>query len=706
MTARLGRTVTNGTQTPNHSYRGRSGNYNLAPRSIIAPITASKSTTKSQTQLQAGASPTFGRSPEVVDLGFGQAEQNGMANFRFVKIENFKGITELTLKFNTGHSAPVHTLIGLNESGKTTILEALSHFVTGDNAVSSLFDGIHSKSAIDTLIPVSKKAAFTGHIRISAMVSISESDFERANALAEKHGLEIDKARLMKDFIVERRYSFEDSIPTGTMNYFNFTLYIRKKSKSRSTTSFKYHSKFKDEGSRLWHSVANSIGEGLPRIAYFPTFLVDMPKKIYLAEHPSETAVNRYYRLVIQDILDSIDEGLDLGKHVVERINKFKESDTSGNWFSSLFGGTQKSPIDSVFTKISSKVTKEVLGSWQRVFHRKISAKNILVEWHIDAEKDDLPYATFSIFDGESRYYISERSLGFRWFFSFLIFTAFKHKAKSSTLFVFDEPAANLHAKAQTELLKSFSRTVADGDGIVYSTHSHHMINPNWVTGAYIIENTALDYDSDDDTFGLNVKPTNIIATPYRNFVAQHPNRTSYFQPVIDMLEYVTPAVIGDPPYVLVEGITDFYGLKIANRNIKKKHKFSIMPGVGAGASGPQIGILLGRGDHFLVLLDDDAAGRRAKEQYQTNWYLNDDQIFTLADIDTKLSGKRLEDLICIDTIEKIKIHAGLTSKPNKKQIGLYLAEKFSSESHNDAFGEETQKNLEGILGMLQQRLA
>lgn len=352
--------------------------------------------------------------------------------------------------------------------------------------------------------------------------------------------------------------------------------------------------------------------------------------------------------------MDSLEDGLTLQKHVVDRIAAYKRDNESPNWFSAFWGSPHKGPIDSVFSKISSSVTKEVLGSWQKIFQRKISAKNILVEWGVDTDKDDLPYATFSIFDGESRYFISDRSLGFRWFFSFLLFTAFKQKQKRSTLFLFDEPAANLHAKAQSELLKSFARTVSDGDGIVYSTHSHHMINPNWIAGANIVENTALDYDSDEDTFGLNAKPTNIVVTPYRHFVAQYPSRTSYFQPVVDVLEYVTPELIGDPPFVLVEGITDFYALKLASRMSGKKRGFSVMPGVGAGAAGPQIALLLGRADRFLVMLDDDKAGRQSAQKYRSEWFLSEDEVFTLATFGSDYEGKRLEGLISQDTKQLI----------------------------------------------------
>lgn len=619
-----------------------------------------------------------------------------MAAIEEITIRNFKGINEVTLKLIHKGAPPVTTLIGLNESGKTTILEALSHFITGDSTVSSLFEGIHSKSEVAALIPVNKKANFTGKISISAKIALDEKDHHIIKSEGDKLGYTVDGDSLPSHIEARRDYLYENSEYKKRSNSWEGLNLMVKRGRAKN---FKQYARPDDtEEDDLWLNCILHIQETLPSIAYFPTFLVDMPKKIYLSSHINETPQNKYYRLVFQDILNNLNEGLTLQKHVVSRIESFKEKESNPNWFSLFWGSPSKTPIDSVFTKISSTVTREVLGSWQKVFKRKISAKNVLVEWGIDTDKDDLPYATFAISDGESRYFISERSLGFRWFFSFLLFTAFKQERKRPTLFLFDEPAANLHAKAQQELLKSFSRTVANGDIIIYSTHSHHMINPQWIAGAQIVENTALDYDSDEDTFGINTKPTNVILTSYRHFVAQNPSRTSYFQPVIDTLEYVTPEIVGSGPFVLLEGITDFYALKVAEKLSGISLAFSFMPGVGSGAADPQIGLLLGRGERFVVLLDDDAAGRSNADRYREKWFMDDKKVFTLGEIKPEFKSKRLEELITEETRVMIKNHAGLDKHPNKKQIGMYLAEMAGSNPNHDCIDKNTLSNLLEII--------
>jgi len=62
-------------------------------------------------------------------------------------------------------------------------------------------------------------------------------------------------------------------------------------------------------------------------------------------------------------------------------------------------------------------------------------------------------------------------------------------------LFLLDEPASNLHSTAQAQLLKSFEKLPS----LIYTTHSHHMINPKWLEGTYVVKNEGLNYGENDD---------------------------------------------------------------------------------------------------------------------------------------------------------------------------------------------------------------
>lgn len=586
-------------------------------------------------------------------------------------ITDFKGISRVKIDLKGKSTSPVITLIGLNESGKTTILEALSHFITGNRSVASLFDGPFSKASGIGLIPMHRKAAFSGKVSVAATILLSESDIEAITKVGKKHGIKVDPVPLRKAITVDRRFTFEDSVLTDTTNFWTVHLYTKK----GKATKFNLYQRPKTAGSfDFWLNTVNFIQQNLEQVSYFPTFLVEMPSKIYLEEHSEETAINRHYRFALQDILTSIDPDLSIEKHVGQRIKDFREGQDQSTWLSQLLGSPRRTPIDSVFQKMSNTITKEVLGSWHRVFQKSVSIKSIFVDWGIDVERNDLPYATLQVTDGESIYAINERSLGFRWFFSFLIFTGFNKGKAKKTIFVFDEPAANLHAKAQAELLTSFGKIASDGNFVIYSTHSHHMINPRWLSSAYIVENSALDYDG-NDAFGLDTKPTQITATAYRQFVSNYPSRSSYFQPVIEKLEYVAPELLGTGPYVVVEGITDFYALSIAISFSKRRRRFHIIPGTGSGSSGPVIGQLLGQGATFVVLLDDDKEGKKAAAKYASEWYLGQDQVLTLNHIDDSFAGMAIERILGRETLDFISARLQLSSPPSKKQVGWYLAE-------------------------------
>src|SRR4051794_15324216 len=89
--------------------------------------------------------------------------------FRF---QNFKGIEDMTLDL----AGDVTTLIGLNESGKTTILEAIFCFSYGAEDLEVLNPSLASLRVPDKWIPISQRANFNDTIEICATVRLSHDD--------------------------------------------------------------------------------------------------------------------------------------------------------------------------------------------------------------------------------------------------------------------------------------------------------------------------------------------------------------------------------------------------------------------------------------------------------------------------------------------------------------------------------------------------
>jgi predicted ATP-dependent endonuclease of OLD family len=66
----------------------------------------------------------------------------GKMRFIGFEIENFKGIQKSSLDFSKVPHANIFTLVGLNESGKTTILEAINSFSPSQEGAAPLYPDI------------------------------------------------------------------------------------------------------------------------------------------------------------------------------------------------------------------------------------------------------------------------------------------------------------------------------------------------------------------------------------------------------------------------------------------------------------------------------------------------------------------------------------------------------------------------------------
>lgn len=605
-------------------------------------------------------------------------------------IQNFKGISNTTVHLDEGAPGNVITLIGLNESGKTTILEAISHFITEDKDTAGLVGTVTKKSDLQDIIPKDRKAAFTGNAEVAATAILDQKDVDGlAEHLLAKHELILNKSALAKVFKVRRSYAFVDSNLVDTNAYWSIEFDLRSK-KAKKYRNYPGLQSSPKEEKAIWLSAIAYLRERMPKIVYFPTFLFDFPDRIYLQN--GDDPLNAYYIQVIQDVLDSQGEGLNIQKHVLDRIDKAKKDHNAiATFLAYFFQRDERKQIDAVLQKASNEMSKVIFGSWNQILGRSVTGKRVQIDWLLDAEKGNSPYLELYIVDGESKYSLSERSLGFRWFFSFLLFTEFRRNRKenSSTLFLFDEPAANLHSKAQMKLIESFSRIAQGNTYILYSTHSHYMVNPLWLENAYIIENKATDYENDDEVDSFAVRKTDINAVRYRKFVSTHPTQTTYFQPVLDALEVSFSPLISASKALIVEGKNDFYPLIYFRHKLSAASSPQIFPGNGAGSVGPLISLFRGWGVDFRVLLDGDKAGIEGKKKYIKEYMLSETEVFTLGDISAELNGKAFEAIYQDDVKQAVREQFG-TDKLSKRDMALFFKELIASK--NEMVFPDTEK--------------
>ena len=585
-------------------------------------------------------------------------------------IKNFRGIKSAKIDL-VPSGAGVFTLIGLNESGKTTVLEAISTFQVRGGDEKSLYQTKPAGVDPTSFVPKHEKAAFTGDIVVTAEVKFDVNELEKAIEHAEQQSSsKIDRDSIPSKFNITRGYRFSNGDLIKSISTFS----IGMKAKHKGGRKFVDV----DSDDKVWKSFLSIINVFLPEIVYFPTFLFELPEKIILNPNDEETASDKLYRSIIENVGKYLESPIDIEKALVDRIVL---PETAGEIFLGLFSlsNNRQQQIESAINQISYHLSTTVLDSWSKIFGSPTGDREIRLKLGVDKHSDDTPrvYVQFTVRDGTQTYDIGERSTGFRWFFSFLLFTLYRGRATSSkkTIFLLDEPASNLHAGAQSQLLESFPKIANDGNQIMYSTHSHYLINPEWLDQAFIISNTAMEYDDLLERPKSVSRHTDVDAVRYRAFVGTNPDKTTYFQPVLDRLQVIPSRLDSLQPSILVEGKGDYLILRHGLSSLNALGDYAIIPTRGADHFEELVGIMLGWGVNFAICCDDDPAGRRAVSDFTENWGMQKPSVFTLADVDASLKGKTIEGMLEDSDRQLIGSYFGMSGMPSKSQIQLFFSE-------------------------------
>lgn len=565
-------------------------------------------------------------------------------------IRNYKGIPKIELDLNKQPRTNIFTLVGLNESGKTSILEAINRFFTN-----------LPKEEAYLLIPKSKQHSFDGFVSIQAELELTDDDKKKIKDFL-KQKYKFDLTEDDKTIKVEKRYNFIKSGPAeeNWLETYWTTSFVGKTKQSKKTK------KLIDWNKEAWNELTTHIKTNfLPKVLYYPDFLFTFPEKIYLEKFVGEGKEQEEYRSIIQDILGSIQSNLTLEENLLE---KMKNSTSASD----------KAALEQLLLKMSSKLNDDILKKWDEIFG-KTQKKEVDIKWGNDKTEGEPGteryFIELKIKQGSDTYSINDRSLGFRWFFSFLIFTAFR-KARltdpGETLFLLDEPASNLHQRSQQKLLQSLDEIVSDCK-LIYSTHSHHLINPKWLAGAYIVRNKAVNYSNEESS---NITETLIEAELYKQFVSTYPNEEDHFKPILDALDYSPSKMELVPFVVFTEGKNDYYTFKYMYDVVLGKKALNFYPGAGVDKYDGIFRLYIAWNRNFLAVFDADSGGKKAKKRYEDDIGPDiNNKIFCLDEINT--SWKDFETESIFTEPEKIKI----TQKvfPEYKKESGYSKSKFNT---------------------------
>lgn len=614
----------------------------------------------------------------------GNIDEGYAMKFTYFEIENFRGIQKTRLDLAAIPNSHIYTLVGLNESGKSTILEAINHFTYKNESLDPLELPGYKIRDLHSLIPISLRANFNEAITVAFNLKLDAVDEEKiTNYMKNTHAFVLKNK--IGQILVERKIGFKDSKYDASLrkNLWTITLDGRKKNTRKDIVLTS-----KD---KIWHETVKYIQTIMPSVLYFPNFLFEFPDKIYLEDGDETSQKSEFYRLVLQDILDATNNNLSLTKHILERA---KSSDAN-----------DKRNLEGLLLDMGRNVTDVVFGAWNKIFHQNTGQKKIRINYSCDDKQKY--YLEFKLEDTDGFFLINERSLGFRWFFVFLLLTQYRGFRKESpnndVLFLFDEPASNLHPSAQAQLLETFAK-LSKKCRIIYTTHSHHLINPEWLESAFVVKNEGLEYANNDLSYNAN--KTNVTVTRYREFAVKHPNQTDYYRPILDVLDYVPSNFDFIPDIIMVEGKNDFYVMSYMKFLIGN-NELHILPGTSSSNLETPIRLYTAWGRQFLVLLDSDKEGETQKKRYKELFEsMHENRIFTLLDINSAWHKGEMETLVSEEDKSKIQIliypHE---EKFNKKHFNRAIQELLIKKTTVTLSGE-TINNFNKLFSFLQTKLA
>lgn len=280
---------------------------------------------------------------------------------------------------------------------------------------------------------------------------------------------------------------------------------------------------------------------------------------------------------------------------------------------------------------VSSDLSREMAEYWSTNPELRIKVD---VESDIDSyESSIVRYLNFRVEDRRHDFTnnFSRRSSGYQWFFSFLVaFSEFEDL--DDVVILLDEPALTLHAKAQRDFLQFINDRLAPVGQVIYTTHSPFMVEQ--ISRVRVVEDKGGDIGSVTSSDALKVGEDS--AFPLQAALGYDLSQNLF---------------IGERN-LLVEGPSDLAYLDIISRHLRDRGRegldkcWRILP-AGGSSNVPAFVSLLGRKVSVTVLLDSGTEGvGRVEAAIKANKIASDRVVFVGSVLEQKHSD--IEDLFAV----------------------------------------------------------
>jgi energy-coupling factor transporter ATP-binding protein EcfA2 len=290
----------------------------------------------------------------------------------------------------------------------------------------------------------------------------------------------------------------------------------------------------------------------------------------------------------------------------------------------------------------SINITRQIFEYWSQNRHLK-------VEFVVESGRPEDPSPFNSGFIMQARIKnqlhdmtvpFSERSAGFVWFFSFLVHFSQVRKQFGNVIILLDEPGLALHAKAQNDLLRYFRERLKPSHQLLYTTHSPFMVPAGNLLSVRTVEDVILKQHDVDVSIGTHVGDS-VLST----------DRDTLF-PLQAALGYeITQSLFVGEHTLLVEGPSDLLYFTSFSEELKRlgrtclDPRWTICP-VGGVDKVPAFLSLFGGNKLDVAIVIDYVHGQKKKlEALRTSSLLKNGRVLTFADLTNKAEAD-VEDML------------------------------------------------------------
>ncbi|MBV8194925.1 MAG: AAA family ATPase [Candidatus Dormibacteraeota bacterium] len=231
------------------------------------------------------------------------------------------------------------------------------------------------------------------------------------------------------------------------------------------------------------------------------------------------------------------------------------------------------------------------------------------------------------------------RSAGFRWFFSFLAAFSRYQDSQRSVIVLLDEPATSLHGEAQQDFLRFIISELGRSQQVLYTTHSQYMVDPSRYEKLRAVEDTATRGNPD---LGVVVRSADLSTNSETILPLQAALGYSISQHLF----------LGAGRNLVVEGGAEVAYLQRLSAHLEGMGlphldaRFRVLP-VGSTANMPPFVSVNGRRLDVTLLLDGDRSSHDAKRllRLADDGKIREEEVVTVGDVTNGVPKPELEDL-------------------------------------------------------------